>query len=204
MNIKHVLVVVVALIVSGCSIGRPIPTVSTYRIEPPPAAPDVLKASHPERLRVERVRVAAAYDTRALVYRLSAVRYVSDPYHALLADPGPMLSNGIADWLSAAGLFKAVDGPGGAAPAPCVLEATVTELYGDFEAGGDNPAAVMSIRFTIIDMGGTRPKVAYERSLSRRVPVPRAAPEALVSGYGAALAGILTQLTTEFSQSSLN
>jgi cholesterol transport system auxiliary component len=203
MRFKPVLVVAVVVIVSACSIGRPIPIVTTYSIEPSPAAPDVPKPPHPDRLRVERVRVAAAYDTSALVYRLSAVRYVSDPYHAFLADPGPMLSNGIAEWLGAAGLFKAVDGPGGAVPAPWVLEATVTELYGDFEAGRGNPAAVMTIRFTIIDASGARPKVAYERSLSRRVPLPRAAPEALVSGYGMALADILTQLTTELSQSTL-
>jgi cholesterol transport system auxiliary component len=203
MRFRHVVVVGVALIVSACSIGRPIPTATTYSIEPSPAALAIPKPPHPERLRVERVRVAAAYDRTALVYRLSAVRYVSDPYHTFLADPGPMLSNRIAEWLAAAGLFKAVDAPGGAAPAPWVLEATVTELYGDFEAGGDNPAAVMSIRFTIIDEGSARPKVAYERSLSRRVPVSRAAPEALVSGYGMALADILTQLATDLSNSTL-
>jgi uncharacterized lipoprotein YmbA len=203
MRFKHVVVVGVALIVSACSIGRSIPTATTYSIEPSPAALAIPKPPHPERLRVERVRVAAAYDRTALVYRLNAVRYVSDPYHTFLADPGPMLSNRIAEWLAAAGLFKAVDAPGGAAPAPWVLEATVTELYGDFEAGGDNPAAVMSIRFTIIDEGSARPKVAYERSLSRRVPVSRAAPEALVSGYGMALADILTQFATDLSNSTL-
>ncbi len=203
MRFKRGVVVGLALIVSACSIGRPIPAVTTYSIAPSPAVQEVPRPPHPERLRVERVRVAAAYDTSALVYRLSAVRYVSDPYHAFLAEPGPMLTNLIAEWIAAAGLFKAVDVPGGAAPAPWVLEATVTELYGDFEAGGDNPAALMSIRFTIIDGGSIPPKVAYERSLSRRVPVPRAAPEALVAGYGTALAGILTQLTTELSQATL-
>jgi cholesterol transport system auxiliary component len=203
MRLKDVIVVGLALIVSACSIGRPIPTATTYSIEPPPAALAVPKSPHPERLRVERVRVAAAYDRAALVYRLDAVRYVSDPYHTFLADPGPMLSNRIAEWLAAAGLFKAVDAPEGSAPAPWVLEATVTELYGDFEAGGDNPAAVMSIRFTIIDEGSARPKVAYERSLSRRVPVSRATPEALVSGYGRALADILTQLAADLSNSTL-
>jgi uncharacterized lipoprotein YmbA len=199
MRFKPVVVVGVALIVSACSIGRPIPTATTYSIESPPAAPDAAKPPHPERLRVERVRVAAPYDGTALVYRLSAVRYVSDPYHAFLADPGPMLSNRIAEWLAAAGLFKAVDGPGSAAPAPWVLEATVTELYGDFEAGGDNPAAVMSIRFTIIDEGSARPKAAYERAITRRISLPSASPEALVRGYGTALAEILSQLSVDLS-----
>jgi cholesterol transport system auxiliary component len=203
MRFKHAVVIGVALSISACSIGRPIPTATTYSIEPGPASPDTPQVLHPERLRVERVRIAAPYDRTALVYRLSAVRYISDPYHAFLADPGPMLSNRVAEWLGAAGLFKAVDGPAGAAPAPWVLEATVTELYGDFEAGGDTPAAVMSIRFTIIDERGARPKVAYQRSLSRRVQVASASPEALVLGYGAALTDILTLLATDLSNSSL-
>ena len=203
MRVKDLIVVALALIVSACSIGRPIPTATMYSIESSPAAVAVPKPRHPERLRVERVRIAAAYDRTALVYRLSSVRYVSDSYHGFLADPGPMLSNRIAEWLAAAGLFEAVDVSGGAAPAPWVLEATVTELYGDFEVGGDNPAAVMSIRFTIIDERAARPKVVYERLLSRRVTVSRAAPEALVSGYGMALADILTQLATDLSDSTL-
>jgi cholesterol transport system auxiliary component len=203
MRLRHLLVFSAAAILSSCSIGRPMPTVTTYSIEPSPATPDALRPLRTERLRVERVRVAAAYDSGALVYRLSAVRYVSDPYHAFLTEPGPMLTNGIAKWLAAAELFKAVDGPGSAAPAPWALETTVTELYGDFEAGSEKSSAVMAIRFTIIDEGSARPRVAFERSLSRRVPIRRADPEALVAGYGAALADILTQLATELSQSTL-
>jgi cholesterol transport system auxiliary component len=201
MRIEHAAVVGVALIIAACSIGRPMPSATTYSIEPRPAASDAPQLPHPERLRIERVRVAAPYDRTALVYRLSAVRYISDPYHAFLADPGPMLSNRIAEWLDAAKLFKAVDGLAGAAPAPWVLEATVTELYGDFEPGGD-PAAVMSIRFIIIDERSARPKVAYQSSLSRRVPVPSASPEALVLGYGTALTDILAQFATDLSNAT--
>ena len=203
MRNRHVVVVGVALIVSACSIGRPIPTATTYNIEPASATPYAPMPRHPERLRVERVRVAAPYDRAALVYRLSAVRYIPDPYHTFLADPGSMLSNRIAEWLATAQVFKAVEGPGGAAPTPWVLEATVTELYGDFQAGGDRPAAVMSIRFTIIDEGNARPRVTYERLLSRRVSVSSASPEALVLGYRTALADILTQLATDLSNSTL-
>jgi cholesterol transport system auxiliary component len=203
MRNRQVVVVGVVLIVSACSIGRPIPTATTYSIEPAPSAPYHSTPSHPERLRVERVRVAAPYDRAALVYRVSAVRYMPDPYHTFLADPGSMLSNRIAEWLATTQVFKAVEGPGGAAPAPWVLEATVTELYGDFQAGGNGPSAVMSIRFTIIDEGNARPRVAYERLLSQRVSVSSASPEALVLGYQTALGDILTQLATDLSKSTL-
>jgi uncharacterized lipoprotein YmbA len=199
MSIKDVFVVGLALVASGCSIGRPLPAVTVYRIEPPPAVIDVSRAQRLERLKVGRVRVAEPYDRASLVYRLSDVRFTSDPYHAFLADPGPMLGNRIAEWLADADLFQAVDGPGGPAPAPRVLEATVTELYGDFEAGRTNPAAVMSIHFTIINQEGPRPEIEYERSLSRRVALSNESPEALVRGYGAALADILNQLMTDLS-----
>jgi cholesterol transport system auxiliary component len=203
MSARHMLGITVALLISACSIGRPIPTVTTYSIEPPAAMPGARRSPLPERLRVERVHVAAPYDRSALVYRLTAVRYISDPYHAFLADPGPMLGDRMAEWLSAAGVFKTVDSSGSDVAAPWVLEATVTELYGDFEDGPGNPAAVMSIRFIIIDEKSARRRVIYERALSRRMPLPGASPEALLLGYGAALADILTQLATDLSNASL-
>jgi cholesterol transport system auxiliary component len=198
MRFKHAVVVGVALLVSACSIGRPLPTVTTYSIEPPLAAAAAPSPPHPQRLRVERVRVAAPYDRPSLVYRLSAVRYISDPYYAFLAEPGPMLSNRIAEWLAAAGLFKAVEGPGGAAPAPWVLEATVTELYGDFQHAS-NPAAVISVRFALIDQTSARARVTYESTITRRISLSSASPEALVQGYGTALAEILSQLSVDLS-----
>src|SRR6202044_2329156 len=101
MTFKHVAVAGAVLIISACSFGRPIPTATTYSIEPRTTG----AAAHPPhlvRLRVQPVRVAAPYDRPPLIYRLSPVRYISDPYHAFLADPGPMLSYRIADWLTAA------------------------------------------------------------------------------------------------------
>ena len=187
-----------ALIVSACSIGRPMPAVATYRIEPTLPTADVSQRPRPERLRVERTRVAAPYERSALVYRMSAVRYVSDPYHAFLADPGPMLSDQIAEWLAAKKQFAAIEGPEGAAPAPWILETTVTELYGDFQQGSD-PAAVISLRFSMIDQSSPRAKVTYQRTIARRISLSSASPEALVRGYGTALAEILSELSVDLA-----
>jgi uncharacterized lipoprotein YmbA len=203
MNLKYFAAAGIVSVVTACSIGRPAPTITTYGIEPRPAASDPLKLVSTDRLRVARVRVSAPYDRTALVYRLNAVRYISDPYHAFLSDPAPMLSNRITAWLSAAELFRSVDGPGSAAPARWILEATVTELYGDFETGAGDPAAVMSIHFTLIDESMARPRVAYERVLSRRVSVHSGSTEELVEGYGTALSDILTQFAKGLSDQSL-
>ncbi|HTO46543.1 MAG TPA: hypothetical protein VML91_02795, partial [Burkholderiales bacterium] len=88
--------------------------------------------------------------------------------------------------------------PGSAMPAPYVLEATVAELYGDFREGRP-PAAVLTVQFALIDQAGARPRVVRERTIASRVDLPQASPDALVRGYGKALAEVLSQLAPELS-----
>jgi uncharacterized lipoprotein YmbA len=153
-------------------------------------------ARRPETLRMGNVRVAAAYAGNALVYRLDDVQYASDPYHAFIAEPGEMLGNRMAEWLDRAGPFDTVAQPGSARPAAYVLEATVTELYGDFRHG-HGPAAVLAVQFALIDQNGARAKLVRERTIASRVDLPQASPDALVRGYGTALADVLSQLVPE-------
>jgi cholesterol transport system auxiliary component len=185
-----------ALVLAACAIGQPIPQATTYVVDPPPAAAGAPTSRRPETLRMGNVRVAAAYAGNALVYRLDDVQYTSDPYNAFIAEPGAMLGDRMAEWLDRAGPFSAVAQPGSTRPAPYVLEATVAELYGDFRAGRP-PAAVLVVQFALIDQAGARPKVVHECTIARRVDLSQASPEALVRGYGKALAEILSQLAPE-------
>ena len=199
MNAKRLIPTVCAVLSLGaCAIGKPIPEATTYVVEPPPAPANSSATRRPEVLRVGNVRVAAAYDGNALVYRLDEVRYMSDPYHTFIAAPGAMLGNRIAEWLDRAGPFNTVAQPGSVRPATYLLDATVIELYGDFRAKG-KPAAVLAVQFTLIDQSGPRPKLVRERTLASRVDLPQASPDALVHGYGQALAEILTQLVPDLS-----
>jgi len=182
-----------AVLLAACSIGKPLPEATTYVVEPqmPPAAP--ASARKPDALRMGQVRVAAAFSGNALVFRASDVRYVSDPYHAFIAEPGAMLGSRMADWLEASGPFASVVPPEGVRPARYVLEATVTELYGDFRPGR-KPAAVMSVQFALLDTDSPRAKTVLARTISRRIDLPEASFDALVRGYGTALAEILAEL----------
>ena len=171
-----------------------------YIVDPPAGMTLPSAARPPETLRIGFVRVAAAYAGSALVYRLDDVRYASDPYHAFVVDPGAMLGSRMAEWLERTDLFSAVATPGSAQPTPYVLEATVNELYGDFRAGAP-PAAVLSVQFALIDQTSARPKVMYERTIAARVNLPKASPDALVRGYGTALAEILSQVAPDLSAS---
>jgi uncharacterized lipoprotein YmbA len=197
MNVKRLASVACAtLALAACSIGKPIPQATTYVVDPPMTARSTSAARRPEALRMGNVRVAAAYAGNALVYRLDDVQYTSDPYHAFIAEPGAMLGNRMAEWLDRAGPFETVAQPGSTRPVAYVLEATVTELYGDFREG-KSPAAVLAVQFALIDQAGARPKVVHECTIARRVDLPQASPDALVRGYGKGLAEILSQLVSE-------
>lgn len=185
-----------ALSLAACSIGKPIPQANTYVVQAPLPEGTPSVASRTESLRIGEVRVAAAYASTALVYRMDDVRFVSDPYSRFIADPGAMLADQMAAWLGRAGPFTTVTDPESTLPAHYVLEATVPELYGDFRPGRA-PAAVLSVQFALIDQSGARPKAVLERAIARRVELPQASADALVRGYGDALAEILGELRTE-------
>jgi len=184
-----------ALALVACSIGKPIPAPNTYVVQPPAPERTSSVASDTESLRVGNVRVAGAYAGSALVYRMDDVQFTSDPYSRFIAEPATMLGDQMAVWLAGTGWF-AVVGPESALPARYLLETTVTELYGDFRPGRE-PAAVLAMQFSVLDQTGARPKGVLERSIARRVDLPRASPDALVRGYGDALAQILTELSTD-------
>jgi len=186
------------LMIAACSMGRPIPQATTYVVDPPAGttAPSARRST--ESLRMGNVRVAAPYAGSALVYRLDDVRYASDPYYAFAADPGAMLGSRIAEWLDDAGPFDAVAQPGATGPARYVLEATVAELYGDFREGKP-PAAVLTVQFALIEQTSARPTMMYQRTIGRRVDLPKASPDSLVRGYGIALAQILSQVAPELN-----
>ena len=184
------------VVIAGCSIGKPIEQATTYVVELPAAAPAA--ARRPETLRMANVRVAAAFAGDALVYRMDEVRYTADPYNAFIAEPSRMLGSRMAEWLDRAGPFQSVAQPDSVRAASYILEATVSDLYGDFRPG-HAPAAVVTVQFALIDLTGARNKVVFERTIGRRVAIQQATPDALVRGYGEALAEILLQLVPNLS-----
>ena len=193
---RRCLVACAALSFVACSIGKPIPPATTYVVEPPMPATRTAAAQRSGTLRIGNVRVAAPFAGNALVYRANEVQFTADPYQAFLADPAAMLGSQLAAWLDRAGPFEGVAQPGSARTAPYVLEATFTELYGDFTPGAP-AAAVMTVQFVLVDQTGARSKTLYEGTISRRVGLAQATPEALVHGYGQALSEILEQFVSD-------
>lgn len=183
------------LVLGACAIGKPVEQGTSYALDPVMPAPMPAADRKPETLRMGRVQVAAAFSGPGLVYRMSDVRYVSDPYHTFLSEPDGMFGARIAEWLDRSGPYRAVSQPGSARTAPFVLEATVTDLYGDFRPG-QAPAAVLTIQFALIDTASARTQVVVEQTISRRQVIDRATPEDLVRGFNQALADVLKELAS--------
>lgn len=199
MNTRLVVVAaIIAVVLSACGIGKPSPQATTYIVEARPPAATMAGRHSGDVLRMGNVRTAAAFAGTSLVYRMDDVNYVSDPYQAFIADPGAMLGNEMASWLDRSGAFKSVSQPGSTQSVPYVLEATITQLYGDFRPGRP-PEAVMAVQFALVDVVSIRPRVVYEGTIERREPIDKAAPDALVRGYGRALSQILTQFVADLS-----
>lgn len=185
----------VGMVLGACSIGKPTLEATTYAVEAAaPLGTDMPAAARdPNTLRIGKVRIAAAFAGTSLIYRMDDVKFVSDPYSAFIADPGAMLGDQMVVWLANAGPFRTVAHPDSTQPAGYVLEANVTDLYGDFRPGR-SPAAVLAMQLTLLDLTGARPRAVLQRSIAKRVDLPQPTPAALVRGYGVALAALLADL----------
>ena len=193
-----VLAALLGLLLTACSLGQPQQSPTTFVVEPPPPAGRLSSAFGRETARMGAVRVTGGFAGAALVYRRDDVTFVSDPWNAFITDPAAMLGSRIASWLDVAGPFRAVVQPGSNQTTRYAVEATVTELYGDFRPG-EAPAAVLTIQFALVDATALRTTTLFERTYSRRVTLPAAAPAALARGFGQALGEMLTALVPDLA-----
>jgi cholesterol transport system auxiliary component len=152
-------------------------------------------------LEVHRFSVNNAFVTRNLVYRLGEFKYEVDYYRQFLIPPGTMITEQTRGWLTDAGVFTLVLPVGSRVTPDYTLEGNVVALYGDF-SNPSAPAAVMEIRFFLLDNTSRREKVIFAESYRAAVPVPDRTAEVFVNALNKALADILGRLETDLQKVS--
>lgn len=198
---RRALGLVVAAGIAGCaSLSQPYPAKESFGLTTPEVAPAARR--HEGVLRVERVRVAAPYDNRSFIYRLSDNRYETDYYSEFVADPGRLLTGELVRSIAEARVFTTVVEPGGSADAKLRLETSVAELYGDYRDPAA-PRAVIRARFLLLEERLESTAVLGEWSLEEKEALTAGGPAALAEAWSRAWGKMVNDLAAELAGASV-
>jgi cholesterol transport system auxiliary component len=191
---------VAVTVLGGCALSRPAPIKHTFLLEPPVAAAGA--RVHPSALRVGTINVAAPFRGRALIYRLTELKYDADFYSEFLVAPAAMIGEITARSLDRSGVFARVIPPGAPPDGDWVLDGFVSALYGDVRDPA-KPKAELAISFFLSRADAASSTPLWSRNYERRVAVPDATPEAYARALSGALGEILADLARDLAAADL-
>ncbi len=188
----------IALLLNGCvSFGKSYPDKQHYALD---TVREGEKLSSVPRtvLKIRKFRTRPGIEGKGFVYRRDATRYETDYYNEWFVLPNAMLTQQALNWLAAAGLFQYVLDSSGPLPATHILEGIVTALYGDHRTAPIK--AVLGLQLFLVDETANSTRIIWHNEYRKEVEVVGQSPEALVSGWNAALRGILAAVEADLIQ----
>lgn len=193
---KSIASLIVIAAVAGCGniFSKPYPEKVRYAFAVPTPA-ETRPAGTLQPLRIAMIKANPPYDGLSLVYKTGPATFAFDYYKTFIAQPDSLLTGEVESYLSRCGLFSSVS-LGAMTNARYYLESDLVQLYGDFVKNSP-PAAVISIRFFLIDDENAIAKVLLQKTYRHSEPIPKASAEELVAGWNKALGVIMGELASD-------
>ncbi|MDR1164552.1 MAG: PqiC family protein [Deltaproteobacteria bacterium] len=180
---------------AACGLStRPYLLVRSFSLEIPPTAgaSPALSAQKPRGVvLVSPIPPPATYESKKLVYRLSANEYTQDYYSEFYTPPARAVADSLTEAFNAAGLPYLFTRSQGVKAPDYALEIFLAEFHGDLRAPGEIRATVaMTVAFN--DLRAANPRLLFTRKYARSLWVaPRTAgdipPDLVVGGLVEAL-----------------
>jgi ABC-type uncharacterized transport system auxiliary subunit len=184
----------------GC-FSQPYLAINSFDVTPPEPNLRSNQEVRPYVVLVSQFAVAAAYETRKLVYKSRDEILLEDYYNELVASPGRLLADSLSTYLDIASPSAQFVRSQGQRGADFVLEGYLAEFYGDFSQSP--PVAKIYLTLTLNDVRGERAKIVLAKAYRAQVPfqpknATRPAGE-LVKALTAAFAEVLAELEKDLA-----
>jgi len=192
--LRAFLLALTILACTACSLNTPAPARNTFLPRPDLSRATVQGESLPGLLLVNVFAVAEAFAGKPMVYRFDENRYETDFYNEFLVAPRDLVTQGALEWLQRAQPYETVAPAAGArAPRALLLQGTVNELYADVR-DPQRPAAVLSVRFYLVDETQPARPLRSSGELRRAIPIADASAAAFAEGVSRAMTEIFGEL----------
>ncbi|MDR2351049.1 MAG: hypothetical protein LBF41_10610 [Deltaproteobacteria bacterium] len=191
-----------ATLPSSCSIAsRPYPTIRTFSLEIPTTGTAAAGALKKPRytLLVTASPPPAAYESKKLVYKLSATEYAQDFYTEFYTTPARAVADSFARFLDLASPALNFVRTQGVKLPDYAMEIQLMDFYGDLT--GEDPEARITMSVTLNDLRPATPMLVFTKNYSKSLPARPTGDEpredALVEAFVVGLLGILEDLDSD-------
>jgi ABC-type uncharacterized transport system auxiliary subunit len=190
-------------ILSSCGLSsRPYPLVRTFSLEIPSVgdSPEISLKKPLATVLVTSSPPPAAYESKKVVYKLSATEFSQDYYSEFQTPPARAIADGFSKYLDFSNERYNFVRTQGVKPPEYVLEIRLTDFYGDLSQGPLTADIALSI--TLNDLRPANPKLLFVRNYVKRIPVREDLSESdrvtgLIGAFVQGLGEIATELDGE-------
>jgi ABC-type uncharacterized transport system auxiliary subunit len=201
MNIIKLLLCCTVIVLSACSITKPIDEVKQWRLLPTRTA-EVSSTKVNFWITQGNISVVSPFDTKSWVFMVDEARFQKDFYNEYISMPGEMITTGTRQWLEQSGIFQFVNTNNNNLFANYVLQGNVEELFIDIRK---EPKVVIRINYLLTTNLDLENPIVLRKTYMVSEPIlNRVESRDILIAQEIALGKIFSQLEGDLAQISTN